>query len=34
VEEIRHFRRMLERTARKVTPAEVDRLIGSLAPGR
>ena len=32
VEGIRHFRQMLERTARKLTPAEVDDLIRSISP--
>jgi hypothetical protein len=34
VEDIRHFHQMLDRTARKLTLGEVDRLIGSLSPGR
>jgi len=32
VEDLRHLRRMLAGTARKLTAAEVDGLIGSLSP--
>jgi Thioredoxin-like len=34
LEDIRHFRQMLDRTVRKLTPGEVDRLIESLSPGQ
>ena len=34
VEDIRHFRRMLDRTVQKMTSDEVDRLISSLSPGK
>jgi hypothetical protein len=34
VEDIRHFRGMLDRTVRKLTAGDVDRLIESVSPGR
>jgi len=34
VEDLRHLRRMLEGTVRKLSAAEVDGLIGSLSPRR
>jgi hypothetical protein len=33
VEEIRHFRAMLERSAQTLTPGELDRLVKSLSGG-
>jgi hypothetical protein len=34
VEDIRHFRQMLDRTIQRITSDEVDRLINSLSPGK
>jgi hypothetical protein len=34
VEEIRHFRQMLERTKQKITSDEIDRLVKSLSPDK
>ena len=34
VEEIRHFRPMLERTNQRITTDEIDRLVNSLAPDK
>ncbi|MGQ0636872.1 MAG: M56 family metallopeptidase [Planctomycetaceae bacterium] len=34
VEELRHLRRMIETTAQKITPDEIDTLLKSLSPGK
>ena len=34
VEEIRHFRQMLDRTNQRITPDEIDRLVKTLSPGK